>query len=87
MNTIFAALVVATATAVIATDANAYSLQLVRSCSGDYYNYCSQHSPTSPGVKSCFRANGLKLSKGCVTALKAEGLVSEAEVARRQAAK
>ncbi|MDX2260028.1 MAG: hypothetical protein NW205_14080 [Hyphomicrobiaceae bacterium] len=68
-----------------ASAAEAYSTRLVRACTGDYLSYCSQHSPTSGAVKSCFRANGLKLSQGCVSALVAEGLVSSAEVARHQA--
>jgi hypothetical protein len=56
-------------------------------CAGDYFSYCSQHSPSSPGVRQCMRANGLKLSQRCVNALVAAGEVSANEVARRQAAK
>ena len=39
-----------------------------------------------PGVRRCMRANGLKLSLGCVNALIAAGEVSKAQVARRAAA-
>jgi len=39
-----------------------------------------------PGVRRCMRANGLKLSKGCLSAPIAAGEVSKADVARRAAA-
>jgi hypothetical protein len=52
-------------------------------CASDYYAYCSQHDPDGPGVRRCMRANGLKLSNSCVSALVAAGEVSKEEVARR----
>jgi hypothetical protein len=80
---------VATLTALSAanSEAHATSARVMLACAGDYFSYCSQHSPSSPGVRQCMRANGLKLSKRCVNALVAAGEVSAAEVASRQAAK
>jgi hypothetical protein len=69
------------------SDANALNARVKIACAGDYFSYCSQHSPSSPGVRQCMRANGLKLSQRCVNALVAAGEVSASEVARRQAAK
>lgn len=69
------------------SDAHAINARVKLACAGDYFSYCSQHSPSSPGVRQCMRANGLKLSNRCVNALVAAGEVSASEVARRQAAK
>jgi hypothetical protein len=66
-------------------DAHAVSLKVKLACAGDYYSYCSDHSPDSPGVRQCMRANGLKLSRSCVDALVSAGEVSKEEVARRAA--
>jgi hypothetical protein len=71
------------ALALVATEAGAVSMRVQMACASDYYSYCSQHSPDSPGVRQCMRANGLKLSRGCVDALIAAGEVSKAEVDRR----
>jgi len=68
------------------SEAGAVSARVKMACAGDYLSYCSQHAVDSPGVRQCMRANGLKLSKGCVTALIAAGEVSKQEVARRSAA-
>jgi hypothetical protein len=69
------------------SEAGAVSARVKMACAGDYFSYCSQHSPSSPGVRQCMRANGLRLSERCVSALLAAGEVSASEVARRQAAK
>lgn len=69
------------------SDAHAVSARVKMACAGDYFSFCSQHSPTSPAVRQCMRANGLKLSNRCVNALVAAGEVSQAEVSRRQAQK
>jgi hypothetical protein len=66
-----------------ATQAGAVSMRVQIACASDYYAYCSQHTPDSPGVRQCMRTNGLKLSRVCVSALVAAGEVSQAEVARR----
>lgn len=66
-------------------DAAAVSLRVKLACAGDYYSYCSDHAPDTPGVRQCMRANGLKLSKRCVDALVGAGEVSKEEVTRRSA--
>lgn len=66
-------------------DAAAVSMRVKMACAGDYFSFCSQHSPSSPGVRQCMRAHGLQLSKRCVSALVAAGEVSAEEVARRSA--
>ena len=72
--------------AMFATQAGAASARVQAACAGDYFAYCSQHPTEGPGVRACMRANGLKLSKGCVSALIAAGEVSKVEVDRRAAA-
>ena len=69
-----------------AAEAGAASARVTAVCAGDYLAYCSQHDPDGPGVRQCMRANGLKLSKGCVNALISAGEVSKEEVARRAGA-
>ncbi len=69
------------------SEADALSARVKLACAGDYFSFCSQHSPSSPAVRQCMRSNGLKLSDRCVSALIAAGEVSSDEVARRQAAK
>lgn len=79
------ALAVAALTGVLASEAGAVSLTVKLACAGDYYAYCSQHAPDTPGVRQCMRAHGSKLSQRCVGALIAAGEVSKAEVDRRKA--
>ncbi len=62
--------------------ASATSLAVQMACATDYYAYCSKHDPEGPAVRACMRANGLKLSMRCVSALIAAGEVSMAEVTR-----
>jgi hypothetical protein len=69
------------------TEAAAVSPRVRSACTGDYFAYCSQHDPDGPDVRRCMRANGLKLSNGCLQALIAAGEVSKREVARRAATK
>ena len=71
------------ATTVLAGNAFAVSLRVQIACAGDYYAHCSAYSPDSPQVRSCMRAVGTRLSRGCVSALVAAGEVSSAEVKRR----
>lgn len=66
-------------------NAGAVSLRVKLACASDYYAYCSDHAPDSPGVRQCMRTNGLKLSKRCLDALVGAGEVSRDEVARRSA--
>jgi hypothetical protein len=67
------------------SQASAVSLSVQLACAADYYAYCSKHDPDGPGVRTCMRANGHKLSKRCVNALVSAGEVSKAEVERRSA--
>jgi len=76
----FSALVLCT------TAASAVSSSVQSACASDFMAFCSQHDPDGPGARKCMRANGLKLSQGCVNALIAAGEVSKAEVARRAGA-
>jgi hypothetical protein len=73
------------ALALIVTEAGAVSARVSAACAGDYFAYCSQHPVEGPGVRACMRANGRKLSMGCINALVAAGEVSKAEVQRRAA--
>jgi hypothetical protein len=92
LATVFA--VRAALTAVIAVSAlagetskaEAVSAGVRLACAADYFSYCSQHTPDSPGVRQCMRDNGNNLSKRCINALVAAGEVSKAEVERRSAA-
>lgn len=77
------ALVLAGVTLMAGT-ASAVSLRVQIACASDYYAHCSAYSPNSPQVRSCMRAVGVGLSKGCVDALVAAGEVSAAEVSRRR---
>lgn len=69
-----------------AQPAAAVSIAVKMACMSDYLSNCSQHAIGSPGVRSCMRAVGARLSKGCVRALVGAGEVSQAEVERRKAA-
>ena len=71
--------------AATATQASAVSSSVKYACMGDYLSYCSQHAPGGSAVKQCMRANGSKLSRGCVSALIKAGYVSKKEVSRRAA--
>jgi hypothetical protein len=70
---------------VVNNAAGAASMRVTMACANDYFAYCSRHDPDSPGVRACFRANGARLTKGCVDALVAAGEVSKTEVRRRAA--
>ncbi len=84
---LLASTIAAVAMTSMTTNASAVSLRVKLACAADYYSYCSQHSPDTPGVRQCMRAVGSKLSKGCVNALISAGEVSQTEVDRRRAAK
>jgi hypothetical protein len=55
-------------------------------CRWDYHNYCSDYGIGSPLLNYCFRKNGAKLSKACVSALIAAGDVSKSYVQARKKA-
>lgn len=71
--------------AFVAQEAAAASARVRIACASDYFAYCREHAPNSPGVRRCMRAAGPKLSKRCINALIGAGEVSEAEVSRRAA--
>lgn len=66
--------------------AAAVSIGVKMACMTDYLSHCSQHAVGSPGVRSCMRNVGSRLSKRCVNALISAGEVTQAEVDRRRAA-
>jgi hypothetical protein len=76
-------LILAAAT-LTASNAFAVSLRVKLACAGDYYAHCSAYSPDSPQVRSCMRAVGRNLSKGCISALVAAGEVSATKVTRHR---
>jgi hypothetical protein len=86
-RTIAAATISASMIAAVASQASAASLAVELACAADYYSYCSQHDPDGPGVRTCMRANGPKLSNRCIKALVAAGEVSKSEVESRTASK
>lgn len=79
-------IIAAAALVALSGNASALSLSVKLACASDYYSYCSQHSPSSPGVRGCMRAAGPKLSNRCVTALIGAGEVSKVEVNAKRAA-
>jgi hypothetical protein len=83
-RTALAAAIAAAGMTLLAGNASALSLGVKLACASDYYKHCSQHSPSSPGVRQCMRAVGAGLSKGCVNALISAGEVSQAEVSHRR---
>lgn len=64
--------------------AHAVGFKTQLNCASDYYSYCSQYSVGTPEVRKCMRANGPRLSKGCINALIEDGEVSKAEVEREK---
>ncbi len=75
------------ALAATSLQANAFGFRTKMACAADYYAHCSAYSPGSTEVRSCMRAVGSGLSKGCVAALVADGEVSAAEVSKRRSAR
>jgi len=65
--------------------AGAVSAAVRFACAGDYFAHCSSFSPGSAETRSCMRAVGYELSKGCISALVAAGEVSKSETERRSA--
>jgi hypothetical protein len=56
-------------------------------CVQDYKKFCSEWGIESKGLKNCMHKHGDNLTHACVAALVHSGEVSQAEVARRKAAK
>jgi len=76
------ALAVAVTTALLGTQAFAYSDAVTSACTGDYLAYCGDYDENSAKGRQCMRSIGSKLSQGCINALVAAGEVSKAEAAR-----
>lgn len=83
-RTVLAPVLALTGVTLMAGNASAVSLRVQIACASDYYAHCSAYSPSSPQVRSCMRAVGVGLSKGCVNALISAGEVSAAEVSQRR---
>lgn len=62
-----------------AQTSHAASLAVELACASDYYAHCSQYDSDSPQVRTCMRANGLKLSRICVKALASAGEMTPAD--------
>ena len=75
--------IVAAFTIIIAGECSAADARVRAACTNDYLAYCSQHDPDGASVRQCMRANGSRLSAGCVNALIAAGEVQASVVARQ----
>lgn len=69
--------------ALSATAASAASASVEMACAADYFAHCSKHDPDSPGVRSCMKAVGSRLSQRCIKALAAAGEIPSSKVERR----
>jgi hypothetical protein len=49
--------------------AQAWSEDIIRNCTEDYFAYCKEHSPESAELRYCMEAHRNKISKQCVKAL------------------
>ena len=49
--------------------AHAWSEDIIRNCTEDYFAYCKEHSPESADLRYCMEAHRNKISKQCVKAL------------------
>jgi hypothetical protein len=49
--------------------ARAWSEDIIRNCTEDYFAYCKEHSPESAELRYCMEAHRTKISKQCVKAL------------------
>ncbi|PPC99429.1 MAG: hypothetical protein CTY31_10020 [Hyphomicrobium sp.] len=66
----------------MSAEAGAVSSRAKIACAKDYYAHCRAFSPNSPETRQCMRSLGAKLSARCMTALAAEGEVSERDMER-----
>ncbi len=49
--------------------ARAWSDDIIKSCTEDYFAYCKEHSPESSELRYCMEAHRNQISKQCVKAL------------------
>ena len=78
---------VACSTLALTTGAFAASTSVEMACAADYFAHCSKHDPDSPGVRSCMRAIGARLSQRCIKALAAAGEIPNVKTERRASAR
>lgn len=69
--------------AVTAPAAQAYSSRVNAACENDYYRFCSAYAVGSTSLNACMEASRKSLTKSCVDALIAEGLVPHKYLTRR----
>lgn len=65
--------------------AAALSWSVQMNCASDYYAYCSKHVAGSAGCHACMRANRLKLSSACVSALIDDGIIPKTNITQQKA--
>lgn len=61
----------------------AVSLAVKLACKDDYFAHCSMHAVGSPGVRTCMRDVGPRLSARCIGALADAGMIKSKAVARK----
>jgi hypothetical protein len=69
--------------AATAPGAHAYSARVNAACENDYYRFCSAYAVGSTSLNACMEASRRSLTKRCVDALVAEGLVPRKYLTRR----
>ncbi len=69
--------------AAAAPAAQAYSARVNAACENDYYRVCSAYAVGSTSLNACMEASRTSLTKRCVDALVAEGLVPRKYLTRR----
>jgi hypothetical protein len=68
-TTLAVSAVVAAATVVACTTAEAFSKKVRDACSADFASLCSQYKPDSAQLRRCFQSNRKQLTSDCVSAL------------------
>lgn len=86
-RTVFSTVLALAGITMMTSNAFAVSLRVQMACASDYYAHCSAYGPDSAQTRSCMRAVGAGLSKGCISALVAAGEVSGAATSRRSGIK
>ncbi len=66
-----------------ATAAQAYSARVNAACESDYYRLCSAYPVGSTSLSRCMEASRKVLTKRCIDALVAEGLVPRRYLVKR----
>jgi hypothetical protein len=64
----------------VASQAEAVSTAVKTACRADYYAHCSGIVVGSQELRSCMRANSMKLSKRCLQALVENREVTQADI-------